>query len=77
MNLNFKFDLTCQKLAYISRKTMKLLYDLQWGEQVCAKICVMHMTCYPLNKKMFWHQDPDTPGESPETPDMKSGESDL
>ena len=56
---------------------MKLLYDLQWGEQVCAKTCMMHMTCYPLNKKMFWHQDPDTPGESPETSDMKSRESDI
>ena len=37
----------------------------------------MHMTCYPLNKYAFWHQDPDTPGRSPETPDRKSGESGL
>ena len=37
----------------------------------------MQMTYYSLNKTVFWQQDPDTPGRSPETPDMKSGESGL
>ena len=60
-------------LAYISRELQKLLYVLQWGEQVSVKTSVMHMTCYPLNKMCICQLDPETPGIGPETPDKESG----
>ena len=62
MNLNFKFDFTnVKKMAYYTRKLQKLLYLLQWGEQVCAKAIMMRMTGYPLKKKCVCQHDPKTP----------------
>ena len=77
MNLNFKFDFTDVKNGKIHNRTTEALISFTVGWADMCKTCVMHMTCYPLNKYVFWHQDPDTPGRSPETPDRKSGESGL
>jgi len=78
MNFEFQIWLVMSTiLAYISRELQKLLYVLQWGEQVSVKTSVMHMTCYPLNKICICQLDPETPGIGPETPDKESGESGL
>ena len=77
MNFEFQFWLDMSTiLAYLSREPHKLLYVLQWGEQVSVK-SVMHMTCYPLNKMCICQLDPETPGIGPEIPDKESGESGL
>ena len=76
MNFEFQFWLDMSTiLAYISREPQKLLYVLQWGEQVSAKTSVMHMAWYSLKKKGVRQQDPETPGRSPETPVRESRES--
>ena len=78
MNFEFQIWLVMSTiLAYISRELQKLLYVLQWGEQVSVRTSVMHMTCYPLNKICICQLDPETPGIGPETPDKESGESGL
>ena len=78
MNFEFQIWLVMSTiLAYISRELQKLLYVLQWGEQVSVKTSVMHMTCYPLNKMCICQLDPETPGIGPEIPDKESGESGL
>ena len=78
MNFEFQIWLVMSTiLAYISRELQKLLYVLQWGEQVSAKTSVMHMTYYSLKKRDVRQQNPETPGISPETPVKISGESDL
>ena len=78
MNFEFQFWLDMSTiLAYISREPQKLLYVLQWGEQVSAKTSVMHMTYYSLKKRGVRQQNPETPGISLETPVRISGESGL
>jgi len=69
MNFEFQIWLVMSTiLAYISRELQKLLYVLQWGEQVSVKTSVMHMTCYPLNKMCICQLDPENPACIPEYP---------
>jgi hypothetical protein len=37
MNLNFKLTSQKSKLAHYEENMKNSLYNLQWGEQVCAK----------------------------------------
>ena len=81
MNFEFQFWFDMSKiLAYISREPQKLLYVLQWGEQVSEKQvwCIWRVIhSIHFNKKCVCQQDPESPGRSPETPVRESGESGI
>jgi hypothetical protein len=54
MNLNFKLTSQKSKLAHYEENTKNSLYNLQWGEQVCAKtmcdandrLCTQEKLCW-------------------------------